>query len=55
MKPIAMINDAESGPNGDVVYNGDMAAWKKFANSLKMRLALRIVDRNPALKAHSQV
>ncbi|HQP01207.1 MAG TPA: SusD/RagB family nutrient-binding outer membrane lipoprotein [Bacteroidia bacterium] len=50
---IAMINDAESGPNGDVVYNGDMAAWKKFANSLKMRLALRIVDRNPA-KAQSE-
>ena len=37
---IGMIDDAESGPHGDVVYNGDMAAWKKFANSLKMRLAL---------------
>jgi hypothetical protein len=50
---IALIDEAETGPEGDVVYNGDMTAWKKFANSLKMRLALRIVDRNAA-KAQSE-
>ncbi len=27
----------------DIVYNGDITKWKKFANSLMLRLALRIV------------
>lgn len=30
--------------SGDVIYNGDMAMWKKFANSLKVKLAMRIAD-----------
>lgn len=30
--------------SGDVFYNGNMAKWKKFANSLKMRAAMRISD-----------
>lgn len=34
---------------GDVVYNGDIARWKRFANSLKLRIALRIADRENAL------
>ncbi|MBJ6110099.1 SusD/RagB family nutrient-binding outer membrane lipoprotein [Hymenobacter sp. BT523] len=29
---------------GDLLYGGDMASWKKFANSLKLRLALTISD-----------
>jgi hypothetical protein len=33
---------------GDVVYDGDIAKWKKFANSLKLRIALRIADRENA-------
>lgn len=33
--------------SGDVFYNGDMAKWKKFANSLKMRAAMRIADVKP--------
>lgn len=27
---------------GDVVYSGDIAKWKKFANSLRLRFAMRI-------------
>lgn len=27
---------------GDVVYSGDVAKWKKFANSLRLRFAMRI-------------
>ena len=27
--------------NGDIIYGGDMTKWKKFANSLRMRIALR--------------
>lgn len=33
--------------DGDVFYSGDMAQWKKFANSLKMRAAMRIADVKP--------
>ncbi|RZL18937.1 MAG: SusD/RagB family nutrient-binding outer membrane lipoprotein [Pedobacter sp.] len=28
---------------GDVFYQGDVNAWKKFANSLRLRLAMRLV------------
>lgn len=34
---------------GDVVYDGDIAKWKKFVNSLRLRIALRIADREPEL------
>ncbi len=33
----------------DVLYNGDMNVWNKFANSLQLRLAMRLSDVNPAL------
>lgn len=33
----------------DVIYNGDLSLWRKFANSLKLRLAMRIADVNPGL------
>lgn len=38
-----------SGPAiaGDVIYNNNIALWKKFANSLRLRIALRIADREP--------
>jgi hypothetical protein len=33
-----------AGPNGDQVYGGDMAAWETFANSLLLRVAMRMSD-----------
>jgi hypothetical protein len=38
-----------SGPAiaGDVIYRNNIALWKKFANSLRLRIALRIADREP--------
>lgn len=33
--------------SADLVYGGDIGQWKKFANSLQLRLALRIVKVNP--------
>jgi hypothetical protein len=33
---------------GDIIYNNNIASWKKFANSLRLRIALRIADREPA-------
>ena len=32
---------------GDIIYNGNISRWKKFANSLRLRIALRIADREP--------
>ncbi|PSQ80598.1 MAG: hypothetical protein BRD40_04250 [Bacteroidetes bacterium QS_1_65_9] len=37
--------------SGDLIYGGDMSKWKKFANSLKMRAAMRISDRKPDVAA----
>lgn len=34
---------------GDIIYANSIASWKKFANSLRLRVALRIADREPAL------
>lgn len=31
-------------PDQDPVYEGDVAAWMKFANSLKARMAMRLAD-----------
>jgi hypothetical protein len=32
---------------GDPLYKGDVGSWKKFINSLRIRIALRIADRDP--------
>lgn len=32
----------------DPIYGGDAAAWRKFANSLRMRYAMRMSDADPA-------
>jgi len=48
--------DAQTLDNGfdglgeaDVMYNGDIDSWILFANSLQLRLAMRLADVNPAL------
>ena len=33
----------------DFIYGGDVAKWKKFAASLRFKLAMRIADADPAL------
>src|SRR5690606_8363308 len=33
--------------DGDLIYGGDMEGWRKFSNSLRMRMAMRIVDVEP--------
>ncbi len=54
-----MLNELEesaaalsSGTSGfgaaDVIYNGDQAKWKKLANSLMLRLGLRLIKVDPA-------
>lgn len=47
----AAIGNLGSGDNGmgsyDLIYGGSADQWKKMANSLKLRLAIRIADVNP--------
>jgi hypothetical protein len=35
---------AGSFGSADFIYEGDVSSWKKFANSLKLRMALRVKD-----------
>lgn len=49
---IAQIDENEAGPLGDVIYAGDMTHWKKFANSLKLRLAIRLSDRESTMASN---
>lgn len=41
-----------SGPKisgGDLLYGGDMEKWRLFANSLRLRVAMRLSEVNPSL------
>jgi hypothetical protein len=40
-----LITPSDNAIAGDILYNGDMSKWKKFANSLRLRIALRISDK----------
>jgi len=42
----AQIDVAAGSILGDIIYGGDMAKWKKFANSVKMRIAIRMSNDN---------
>ena len=55
---ITMLDDANtlmsSGSNdqlgdGDILFHGDVLKWRKFANSLRLRLAMRISSIDPGL------
>src|SRR5690606_267911 len=35
--------------NADLIYKGNTALWLKFANSLKLRMGMRIIDVLPDL------
>lgn len=46
----ATITTSKKGySTGDLVYFGDMLKWKKFANSIKLRLAMNLADVDPTL------
>jgi len=36
---------------GDLLYDGDMAEWRKFANSLRLRLAIHLTNVDPTKAA----
>lgn len=43
-----LIDDTGAGVVGDAIYGGDMGKWKKFANSLRLRVAMRMADKDAA-------
>lgn len=46
---IGLITPSETGfLGGDIIYGGDMAQWGKFANSLKVRIGMRMSDVAPS-------
>ena len=46
---IASLTSGKSFSSGEKFYNGDVTKWKKFANSLLLKLAIGIADSDPAL------
>lgn len=45
---IAAIDESEgSFGSSDVIYGGDMTHWKRFANSLRLRIGMRMSDVEP--------
>ncbi|WP_276502926.1 SusD/RagB family nutrient-binding outer membrane lipoprotein [Terrimonas pollutisoli] len=44
---VAQIKENEAAVVGDILLNGDMAAWKRFANTQRMIMALRLSEVDP--------
>ncbi len=40
--------DSGDAPQGDILFDGDMAKWSKFGNTLKMNMAIRLAKVYPA-------
>ena len=47
-KASALFGAGKAPMTSDVLYNGDWARWKKLANSMMLRIAMRYVKRDPA-------
>ncbi|RMG75590.1 MAG: SusD/RagB family nutrient-binding outer membrane lipoprotein [Bacteroidetes bacterium] len=46
---VAGLNASEASVRGDIFFNGDVAKWKKWGNSLRLRLGFRLAKVNPSL------
>lgn len=46
-----MLNPAELGAQGDVIYGGDVEAWGRFANSLLLSVAIQLSETEMAATA----
>jgi hypothetical protein len=47
---IAQMDESEgSFGSADIIYGGDVVRWKRFAQSLRMRIALRMADADEAM------
>ena len=45
----AQLNSAAIAPQNDLYFNGDIEKWRRFANSLWLRIAMRLLKVNPTL------
>jgi len=45
---VAQLNPAGDIATGDMYYKGDVTKWKKFGNTLMLRIAMRLVKVDPA-------
>ncbi|MUP46646.1 SusD/RagB family nutrient-binding outer membrane lipoprotein [Gramella sp. BOM4] len=39
-----MVDPSENLPTGDLIYNGDVTKWRKFANSMIMAMAIQLSE-----------
>ena len=46
---LEQLDPASAAVEGDLIYGGDINLWRKFARSLQLRIAMRIVDAAPDL------
>ncbi|RUT69559.1 SusD/RagB family nutrient-binding outer membrane lipoprotein [Flavobacterium cupreum] len=51
----SLLSPSKGTVTGDLVYKGDVLKWKKLVNSLRLRIALRIADREPALAKQAAI
>jgi hypothetical protein len=54
-KAQSLLATANGSVSGDVVYSGNISKWKKFVNSLRLRIALRISDKEPDLAKQAAI
>jgi hypothetical protein len=45
---VSSLDASKAAPSTDLIYNGDVAKWKKFGYSLMLRMAMRLVKANAA-------
>nr|WP_315244857.1 SusD/RagB family nutrient-binding outer membrane lipoprotein [uncultured Flavobacterium sp.] len=51
----SLLNTSNGAVIGDLSYKGDITKWKKLVNSLRLRIALRISDREPVLAKQAAI
>lgn len=49
LKDAVSMMDSGATPKGDIIYGGDLSKWEAFANSLRLRMALRLSKVDPTL------
>ncbi|MDM1546552.1 SusD/RagB family nutrient-binding outer membrane lipoprotein [Empedobacter falsenii] len=48
----AQLSSSKTDIQGDLIYGGNIDAWKKFANSLRLRIANRVKAKLPEAQGH---
>lgn len=51
----SLLSPTNGAVTGDLAYKGDISKWKKLVNSLRLRIALRISDKEPALAKQAAI